>query len=66
MSCSSPTNWPQAAIVEALAVCEEPPTQRLTMLQDRLKCGTQCGSCLPELRRLAQAGVAAPPSALAV
>ncbi len=24
----------------------------LEQLQDRLKCGTQCGSCLPELRRM--------------
>jgi assimilatory nitrate reductase catalytic subunit len=24
-------------------------------IQARLKCGTECGSCLPELRRLAQA-----------
>jgi assimilatory nitrate reductase catalytic subunit len=24
-------------------------------VQARLKCGTECGSCLPELRRLAQA-----------
>jgi len=26
--------------------------ERLTALQGELKCGTQCGSCLPELRRL--------------
>jgi assimilatory nitrate reductase catalytic subunit len=25
---------------------------RLGALQERLKCGTNCGSCLPELRRL--------------
>ena len=59
-------NVGQAAIVEALAGCEGPLTQRLTMLQDRLKCGTNCGSCLPELRRLAQAGVAAAPPVVAV
>jgi len=23
-------------------------------LQDKLKCGTQCGSCMPELKRLLQ------------
>jgi assimilatory nitrate reductase catalytic subunit len=28
--------------------------QRLSALQVELKCGTQCGSCLPELRRLVQ------------
>ena len=26
--------------------------ERLTSLQDTLKCGTNCGSCLPELKRL--------------
>ena len=30
-------------------------TQRITALQAALKCGTQCGSCLPELRRLEKA-----------
>ena len=28
--------------------------QRLAALQGELKCGTQCGSCLPELRKLVQ------------
>ncbi len=32
-----------------------PPAQRLAGLQLQLKCGTQCGSCLPELRRLEKA-----------
>jgi assimilatory nitrate reductase catalytic subunit len=31
----------------------------LERLQSRLKCGTSCGSCLPELRRLVAAGQAA-------
>ena len=35
------------------------PAERIGALQARLKCGTQCGSCLPELRRLEHA-VAAP------
>ncbi len=26
----------------------------LAQLQDRLKCGTECGSCLPEVKRMAQ------------
>ena len=59
-------NVGQAAIVETLATCEGPLAQRLAALQDRLKCGTQCGSCLPELRRLAQAGVAASAAAVTV
>jgi assimilatory nitrate reductase catalytic subunit len=29
--------------------------ERLCTLQNRLACGTQCGSCLPELRRLVRA-----------
>ncbi|MFH7041023.1 molybdopterin-dependent oxidoreductase [Paucibacter sp. JuS9] len=28
------------------------PNERLAQLQGQLKCGTQCGSCLPSLRRL--------------
>jgi len=31
----------------------------LAVLQDALKCGTQCGSCLPELKRLAASAKAA-------
>ncbi len=30
------------------------PTDRLHALQSVLRCGTQCGSCLPQLRRLVQ------------
>jgi assimilatory nitrate reductase catalytic subunit len=29
------------------------PAARLDTLRQRLKCGTQCGSCIPELKRLA-------------
>jgi bacterioferritin-associated ferredoxin len=38
----------------------------LAQLQDRLQRGTQCGSCLLELRRLAQTGVAAANAAAVV
>ena len=31
----------------------------LEQLQTELKCGTSCGSCLPELRRMAQQALAA-------
>jgi assimilatory nitrate reductase catalytic subunit len=27
---------------------------QLAQLQDQLKCGTNCGSCVPELKRLVQ------------
>ena len=42
----------EGAIVGALAGCEGDAPQRLAQLQQQLHCGTQCGSCLPELRRL--------------
>ena len=31
-----------------------PPEARLASVQQALKCGTGCGSCLPEIRRLLQ------------
>jgi assimilatory nitrate reductase catalytic subunit len=34
--------------------CQGDSAQRLTSLQDTLKCGTHCGSCVPELRRMIQ------------
>jgi assimilatory nitrate reductase catalytic subunit len=33
---------------------------RLEALQQQLKCGTHCGSCLPELRRIVQGGARVP------
>lgn len=41
-------------IASALAAGHGPAEQRLAQVQATLKCGTQCGSCLPELRRLAR------------
>ncbi|WP_431260423.1 molybdopterin-dependent oxidoreductase [Roseateles chitinivorans] len=45
---------------DAIAAClrrqpEGAPEARLAALQGELRCGTQCGSCLPALRRLVQA-----------
>ena len=34
--------------------------ERLTSLQDALKCGTNCGSCIPELKRKVRAARSAP------
>ncbi|MDE2401788.1 MAG: molybdopterin-dependent oxidoreductase [Burkholderiales bacterium] len=42
----------EPAIVEALGQCLGNPDERLTSLQGQLKCGTNCGSCIPELRKL--------------
>jgi assimilatory nitrate reductase catalytic subunit len=41
-------------IQQTLKRCEGSANERLAALQAELKCGTQCGSCLPELRRLVQ------------
>jgi len=39
-------------IEAALGTLAGTPDQRLAKLQTELKCGTNCGSCIPELRRL--------------
>jgi len=48
-------NVAEPAIVETLATCSGSAVQRLASLQERLKCGSNCGSCIPELKRLVQA-----------
>ncbi|NIC41014.1 molybdopterin dinucleotide binding domain-containing protein, partial [Aquabacterium sp. A08] len=47
------------AIVQFLQHTPGEPAQRLVALQNGLKCGTQCGSCVPELKRLVQHTAAA-------
>ena len=42
----------ESRITETLGRCEGSSQDRLTALQSALRCGTQCGSCLPELKRL--------------
>jgi assimilatory nitrate reductase catalytic subunit len=42
------------AIRKHLQIYKGDSAQRLTSLQGTLKCGTQCGSCVPELRRMIQ------------
>lgn len=49
----------EASIVATLAGCRGSAEQRLGQLQAVHRCGTQCGSCLPELRRLVRATQAA-------
>jgi assimilatory nitrate reductase catalytic subunit len=44
----------EAAITRSLARDAGSAEQRLARLQAELRCGTHCGSCLPELRRLAR------------
>ncbi|WP_342619183.1 molybdopterin-dependent oxidoreductase [Rhodoferax sp. GW822-FHT02A01] len=40
------------AIAEKLADCSGTDAERLTNLQGALRCGTNCGSCVPELQRM--------------
>ncbi len=49
----------ETAIINALQGAAGDATARLGSAQQQLLCGTQCGSCLPELRKLAAAAVSA-------
>ncbi|HEY0822661.1 MAG TPA: molybdopterin-dependent oxidoreductase [Ramlibacter sp.] len=45
----------EASAIEAhLAGCAGSPEARLASLQAKLRCGTNCGSCVPELKRMAR------------
>ena len=44
----------EEAIVMELARCEGAAARRLLQLQQTLRCGTECGSCLPALKQLVQ------------
>ncbi|MDP3132113.1 MAG: molybdopterin dinucleotide binding domain-containing protein, partial [Burkholderiaceae bacterium] len=48
-------NISESAIQDQLQRCEGTEDERLASLQGSLQCGTHCGSCLPELRRLVRA-----------
>ena len=52
-------NVSEEAIRAELPRCSGAAPERLGQLQAALKCGTQCGSCLPALHRLVQAMPAA-------
>ncbi|MFT3720054.1 molybdopterin-dependent oxidoreductase [Pseudorhodoferax sp.] len=45
----------EAAIAQHLAHSEGSEDERLAALQQALQCGTNCGSCIPELRRMVRA-----------
>ncbi len=45
-------NVGEDAITATLAQCSGSEGERLAALQQRLHCGTNCGSCVPELQRL--------------
>ncbi len=52
-------NVTEDAIQARLQTCEGTDDQRLAALQAGLRCGTNCGSCVPELKRLVRATVPA-------
>lgn len=45
-------NVSEKAIEGTLAQCSGSESARLSILQQSLKCGTNCGSCVPELQRM--------------
>jgi assimilatory nitrate reductase catalytic subunit len=51
-------NVSEAVIQAQLTTCKGNAAARLSSLQGALHCGTNCGSCLPELRRKVQASLA--------
>ena len=48
-------NVTDAAITAELTHCHGTDDDRLAQLQGKLRCGTNCGSCLPELKRMVRA-----------
>ena len=48
-------NVTDAAITAQLAHCHGTDDDRLAQLQGQLRCGTNCGSCVPELKRMVRA-----------
>ena len=55
----------ESAIAASLAATAAAPGERLSLLQAKTRCGTNCGSCLPELRRLAAACTPSPEASAA-
>jgi assimilatory nitrate reductase catalytic subunit len=52
-------NVAEPDILSTLQGCQGSSEQKLAQLQDSLKCGTNCGSCIPELKRLVRAQLSA-------
>lgn len=57
-------NVTDGAIEGNLAGAAGNDTGRLASLQNALKCGTNCGSCLPELKRMVRSTKTAAPRAV--
>jgi len=52
-------NVTDSAIATHLGTCKGNPEQRLVQLQAALQCGTNCGSCLPEVKNLVRLSIPA-------
>ena len=52
-------NITESAIATQLIQCKGDEDQRLVQLQNALKCGTNCGSCLPEVKRMVRLSIPA-------
>jgi len=52
-------NVTESAISDKLATCTGNEDQRLGQLQAALQCGTNCGSCLPEVKRMVRFSIPA-------
>ena len=55
-------NVTDVAIEEGLIQCTGSAPARLAALQSTLKCGTNCGSCVPQLQRMVKAGMVTLPA----
>jgi assimilatory nitrate reductase catalytic subunit len=53
-------NVTDVAIESHLSACSGPPAGWLASLQSALKCGTNCGSCVPQLQRMVNRFSSAP------
>jgi assimilatory nitrate reductase catalytic subunit len=53
------------AINAQLKDCRGTPKERLDTLQGALQCGTNCGSCLPQLQRMVRDSMVPAPLPLA-
>ena len=51
-------NVTDSAIATHLSQCQGSDAERLRSLQATLKCGTNCGSCVPQLQRMVKASTA--------
>jgi assimilatory nitrate reductase catalytic subunit len=51
-------NVTEPQIVQMLGRCSGSAEERMAALQGALKCGTNCGSCLPAVRGLVKASAA--------